>query len=166
MGAGSRDIGLRVRTTGCDLCERAIKDRGYLYDLVEAQVLRSDATPLRIAGRGEILLLHLCAQCTAQVQRLMHAIRWWARIIHPFLSWLCLERDRPRSARRSRADGILRHHSGDRSLRGGDSAGQSVGQQYVACRAWGPSRESCGSHEWRSAALHGAIRRSALASDA
>ncbi|MEE9278141.1 MAG: hypothetical protein V3V06_06980 [Dehalococcoidia bacterium] len=62
-------------TLVCDLCERAIKETGYLCDLVEAKLVYSGETYPRMAERGQILSLYMCGSCAKQVQRKIQALR-------------------------------------------------------------------------------------------
>ena len=62
-------------TLTCDLCERAIKETGYLCDLVEARLIYGEDTHPHIAERGQILSIYMCSDCAAQVQRRIHSIR-------------------------------------------------------------------------------------------
>ena len=50
-------------TLVCDLCERAIKDTGYICDLIEAKLVLSDDARPRMAERGRILSLYTCTNC-------------------------------------------------------------------------------------------------------
>ncbi len=59
----------------CDLCERSIKETGYVCDLVEAKLVVSDEGMPRMADRGRILSLSMCRNCAAQVQRRIHTLR-------------------------------------------------------------------------------------------
>ena len=62
-------------TLVCDLCDSAIKESGYLCDLVEAKLVYGDDSHPRVAERGQILSLYMCARCASQVQRKIHMLR-------------------------------------------------------------------------------------------
>ena len=62
-------------TLVCDLCERAIKDTGYICDLIEAKLVLSDEARPRMAERGRILSLYMCTTCATKVQRRIHSLR-------------------------------------------------------------------------------------------
>ena len=59
----------------CDLCERGIKETGYLCDLIEARLVYGEAARPRVSERGRILSLYMCERCAAQVQRKIHTLR-------------------------------------------------------------------------------------------
>ncbi len=62
-------------TLTCDVCERAIKETGYICDLVEAKLVLSDEARPRMAERGRILSLYMCNSCASAVQQRIHSLR-------------------------------------------------------------------------------------------
>ena len=59
----------------CDVCERPIRETGYVCDLVEARMVHTSDTRPRMVERGQILSLYMCPACAARVQRTIHTLR-------------------------------------------------------------------------------------------
>ena len=59
----------------CDLCDTAIRDTGYLCDLVGAKFVYNLNEAPTVSERGNILSLYVCDNCAARVQRTIHTIR-------------------------------------------------------------------------------------------
>lgn len=59
----------------CDVCDRLIKDTGYICDLVEAKLVYGEDSAPHMAERGRILSLYMCRDCASQIQRRIHTIR-------------------------------------------------------------------------------------------